>query len=99
MNNSTNLFGGYQMVDLKELNLLEAEETQSRPGLYAKLQRAIKNNKPVVAYNCIWGTGKPVTPTQVYVYQVASDSIIATLGTLQIVVSAADVVTINNLVS
>lgn len=99
MDNGTNLFGGYQMIDFKELNLLESEETQSRHGLYTKLQKAIQHNKPVVAYNCIYGTGKPVTPTQVYVYQVASDSIIATLGTLQIVVSAADVVTINNLVS
>lgn len=99
MDNGTNLFGGYQMIDLKELNLLESEKTQSRPGLYAKLQRAIQHNKPVVAYNCIYGTGKPVTPTQVYVYQIANDSVAATLGTLQIVVSNTDVVTINNLIS
>ena len=88
---------GYIMVDCKGMNFL-AESAQTIAGLYDRVKSAMKTGKPIYAYNCIWGTGKPVTPISVFAIDFGDDGIIATASTLQIVISKLDAVTINNMV-
>lgn len=88
------------MIDCGGLNLL-SESAQTRTGLYATLKDAIKMGKPVFAYNCVWGTGNPITAIPVSVNAettTANADIICTASTLQIWVSNADSVTIVNMI-
>lgn len=90
--------GGYVMIDCTGLDLTKGSTEQTINGLYNKVQTAMKSNKPIYAYNAIWGTGKPITPIQVFVIQF-DGYVICTSSTLQIILTSSDVVTINNLVS
>lgn len=89
------MMNGYVSVDCKGLNLL-AESSQTITGLYAACQEAMSTNKPIVAVNCVYGTGVNMTPINVFI--VPFDGyIVATASVLQIVVTDEDAVTINNL--
>lgn len=90
--------GGYQMIDCKNLNLLGGSTPQIKTGFYKKLQKALKDNKPVYAYNCIYGDGHPMTPIQVMCQQEDANTIVCTSSILQIWVTKTDSVTIASLV-
>lgn len=90
--------GGYQIIDCDGLNLLGGSTPQTKTGLYKKLQSALKSNKPVYAYNCIYGEGHPMTPVQVMCQQEDANTIVATASILQIWVTKSDSVTIASLV-
>lgn len=94
--------GGYYMIDCGGLNLLAgATSTQTRTGMYATVQDAIKMRKPVFAYNCVWGTGNPMTAIPVMANAEttsANADIIITASTLQIVVAPDDTITIVNMI-
>lgn len=95
-----NTNGGYFMVNCGGLNLL-SESAQTRTGMYATMQDAIKMGKPVFAYNCVWGTGNPITAIPVLVNKettAADSSIVCTASTLQIWVSPDDSVTVQNMI-
>lgn len=87
--------GGYALIDCKGLNLL-SDSSQTVSGLFARLGKAIKDNKPVYAANCKWGTN-PITPIPVLVNDDGSGSHICTSSTLQIWVASDDSVTIVNM--
>ena len=53
--------GGYIMIDCKGLNLL-ATESQTIDGLYAESEAALATGKPVIANNCEYGEGVPMSP-------------------------------------
>lgn len=91
--------GGYQMIDCQGLNLLGGSTPQTKTGLYAKLEEALASGKPIFAYNCIYGTGHPMTPIQVMAQQESATSIICTASILQIIVTSSDSVTIASLIS
>lgn len=91
--------GGYQIIDCKELNLLGGSTPQIKTGFYKKLKQAMKSNKPIYAYNCIYGAGHPMTPIQVFAQQEDANTIVATSSILQIWCTKADSVTIASLVS
>lgn len=93
-----NLKGGYQMIDCQGLDLTKGT-AQTITGIYEELTQAIATGKPVYAYNCIWGAGKPVTPMNVLCLQLDSTTITATASTLQINVKNNDKCTVGNLVS
>lgn len=91
--------GGYQMIDCQGLNLLGGSTPQTKTGLYAKLKEALASGKPIFAYNCIYGTGHPMSPIQVMAQQESATSIICTASILQIIVTSSDSITIASLIS
>lgn len=87
--------GGYVMVDCKKVNLL-AQSAQTIAGLYEACTDAIKTGKPVLACNCEYGEGVPMTPFFVMMI-VEAGVIIATASILQVRVANNDAVTIESL--
>ena len=87
--------GGYIMVDCKGLNLL-ADDTQNIEGLYDDCEAAIAAGVPVIAYNCEYGEGVPMSPISVFGI-IESGTIIFTASILQIRVDEDDDVTIVSL--
>lgn len=90
--------GGYQIIDCNGLNLLGGSTPQTKTGLYAKLKKALKDNVPIYAYNCIYGSGHPMSPIQVFAQQEDANTIVCTSSILQIWVTKTDSVTIASLV-
>ena len=86
---------GYISIDCKGLNLL-AEEEQTISGLYIEIQEAIATGKPMFATNLVWGDVSAISPVQVFSVQ-WDGYVILTSSTLQVIVTTADSVTINNL--
>lgn len=86
---------GYISIDCKGLNLL-AEEAQTISGLYNEIQAAIESGKPMFATNLVWGDVSAISPVQVFSVQ-WDGYVILTSSTLQVIVTTADSVTINNL--
>ena len=86
---------GYISIDCKGLNLL-AEEAQTITGLYNDVQEAIATGKPMFATNLVWGEVSALSPVQVFSVQ-WDGYVILTSSTLQVIVTTADSVTINNL--
>ena len=92
--------GGYFMVDCGGLNL-KAESAVTISGMYSRLLDAIKAQKPVFAYNVVFGSNNPMTPIPVMVNTEttsANADIFATASTLQIVVSYQDSVEVRNMI-
>lgn len=90
--------GGYILVDCNNLDLTKGETPQTIAGIYDATKKAMATGKPIVACNCIWGSGKLVTPISIMAIDFG-DVIICTAATLQIIITPASVVTINNLVA
>lgn len=90
--------GGYVMIDCKGLDLTKGSTEQTISGIYTDVKNAMMSGKPMIAYNCIWGTGKNITPINVFAIDFGS-CIIVTSSTLQIIITPLDVITINNLVA
>lgn len=86
---------GYIIIDCKGLDLL-AESAQTISGLYQTVQDAIASGKPLYATNMVWGEVSPVSPVQVFTVQF-DGYVVVTASTLQVIVTSADSVTINNL--
>lgn len=88
------LKGGYILIDCKGYNLLGDPATID--GIYDACIEALHLNKPVFAYNMLWGTAE-MTPIAVML-TTADDRITATASTLQLVIDEDDTVTVNNLI-
>lgn len=91
--------GGYVMIDCTGLDLTKGTTQQTISGLYNQVESAVATGKELVAVNCIWGAGKPVTPISCFAIRIEANKWYVTASTLQIVVTKNDKVTINNLVS
>lgn len=90
--------GGYIMIDCAGLDLTKGETPQTITGLHALVTAAVKTGKALFANNCIWGSGKPVSPVQVFaIYFADIETWIVTASTLQIIVPKNDSVTIVNM--
>ena len=88
---------GYVMVDCNKLNLL-SQSSQTVSGLYADSIDAIASGKPIIAVNCEYGTGVPMTPISVMAI-IEDGTVIFTAPILQIKVSNDDSVTIVPLIN
>lgn len=88
---------GYIMVDCQSINLL-AVESQTIPGLYARSIEAIDTGKPIIAVNCEYGEGVPMTPISVMAI-IEAGIVIFTASILQIRVASDDTVTIVPLIN
>ena len=89
--------GGYTLIDCRGLDLTSAEE-QTKPGIYAQLKTAMVIGKPLIGCNCYWGSGKPLTPIHFFANQYAENLIVCTSSILNINVTSADKITVQNLV-
>lgn len=88
---------GYITVDCKGMNLL-ADSSQTISGLYSDCVEAMVSGKPIIACNCVYGTGVNSSPISVMgIYE--DTDIIFTSSILQIVVSSDDSVVIRSLVT
>lgn len=88
---------GYAMIDCKGCNLL-AQSSQTISGLYAACAAAVKSGKPIIAVNCNYGTGVPMTP--INVFGIVEDGVyVFTASILQIRVATGDTVTITPLIN
>ena len=81
-------------IDCNGLNLL-SQTTQTITGLHARLIDAINTDKLIMAVNMLWGE-LSITPIPVFAIDFG-DYIICTASTLQVIVTTADVVTVNNM--
>lgn len=90
--------GGYINIDCSGLDLTKGATEQTIIGLYQTVKSAFKANKPIFAYNAIWGTNGIVSPIQVFVVDFGT-KFVCTSSTLQINVTNQDKVTITNLIS
>lgn len=90
--------GGYMMIDCKSLDLTKLDETQTISGLYADCMKAFSYNKPILAYNCIYGTVGKVSPVPVFATIPDEGRVCLTSSVLQIFVTSEDVVTINSMI-
>lgn len=91
--------GGYIMVDCKGLDLTSREE-QTISGLYNDMVNAIKTGKPLVAYNCVWGSNNdsPMSPIRFFVQNWTDSLVVGTASILNISCTSADKVTVTSLV-
>lgn len=91
--------GGYIMVDCKGLDLTSREE-QTISGLYNDMVNAIKTGKPLVAYNCVWGSNNdsPMTPIPFFAQNWTDSLVVGTASILNISCTSADKVTVTSLV-
>ena len=73
---------GYVMLDGGGIDLTK-DTAQSITGSWARTVKAIATNKPIVAYNCFYGTA-PLSPVNVFGWYLASDEIVLVGATLHI---------------
>lgn len=90
--------GGYINIDCSGLDLTKGATEQTITGLYQTVKSAFKANKPIFAYNAIWGTNGIVSPIQIFVVDMGV-KFVCTTSTLQINVTNQDKVTITNLIT
>lgn len=93
------MIAGTQYIDCEGLNLLGGSTPQTKTGLYAKVKKALNVGIPIIAFNCIYGTGHPMSPIFIFAQQEDAHTIIATSSILQIVITDEDSVTIRSLVN
>lgn len=91
------MVAGFQYIDCAGLNLLGGSTPQTKTGLYAKVKQALNIGIPMIAFNCIYGEGHPMSPIFVFAQQEDAHTIIATSSILQIVITDEDSVTIQSL--
>ena len=85
--------GGYFMVDCEKLDLTSDSEV-TKTGFWNKAKEAIASDKPIIAYNCVYGTGVPVSPVTCFGWYISTTEIVIVGATLHIHVTSADKVRI-----
>lgn len=85
--------GGYFMLDCEKLDLTSDTEVK-KTGFWNKAKEAIAAGKPLIAYNCVYGTGVPVSPVTCFGWYISTTEIVIVGATLHIHVTSADKVRI-----
>lgn len=88
---------GYILVDCTGVELT-ADSATTINGLYAKAKAANDTGKPCFACNCTYNSYK-VSPIPVQVIEVSDGTIIASAEWLQVFITTADSVTVQNMLS
>ena len=87
--------GGYVMVDCEGLDLT-SESPVTKTGFWKKAVAVLAAGKPIVAYNCVYGSGKPVSPVTCFGWYLSSSSIVIVGATLHIIVGDDDSVVVQD---
>lgn len=90
------LKGGAVLIDTKGLELT-TQTSVTINGLYENIEKAVKAEKPIFAYNVEF-EGYKVSPIAVFANKRPSGNFICTASTLQIEVTDDDEVTIHNMI-
>lgn len=85
---------GYTLIDCRGLDLT-SQSAQTISGVYAQIRTAMVIGKPIIGCNCVWGTGKPLTPIHFCAFQSSEGLIVCKFSTLTINVTSSDVITIS----
>lgn len=93
------MVGGYNLVDCKGLDLTGGDTPQSITGIWNEAVTALKLNKPIVAYNCVYGTGVTVSPVTCFGWYISSTEIVVVGATLHIHIKNDDSVTVLDVAS
>ena len=91
------MVGGYYLVDCEALDLT-SESAVTKTGFWNKAKKALAQNKPLMAYNCLYGSGKPVSPVPCFGWYLSSSSIVIVGATLHIIISNDDSVIVQDVV-
>lgn len=75
--------GGYYLVDCEGLDLTTSVKV-TKAGWWDKAKKALASNKPLVCCNCVYGTGKKVTPVTCFGWYINSSTIVIVGATLHI---------------
>lgn len=89
--------GGYFLADCTGLNLASSS-SQSITGIWEKAKAALESNKPIIAHNCVYGTGVAVSPVTCFGWYIASDEIVIVGATLHIHIKDDDTATVLDVV-
>lgn len=85
---------GYIMVDCKGLDLTGGDTQQTINGIWNEAVTAIKSGKPIIAHNCVYGSGVPVSPVTCFGWYIADDEIVIVGATLHIHIKDDDTLTV-----
>lgn len=86
--------GGYQLINCKGLDLTGGSTPQTITNGWAIAKKAIASGKPIVACNCVYGTGVPVSPVTCFGWYISATEIVIVGATLHIHVKNDNTVTI-----
>ena len=64
--------GGYFLLDCKGLDLTE-DTAQTISGSWQDCVDALKAGKPIIAHNCVYGSGVPVSPVTCFGWYIATE--------------------------
>lgn len=90
--------GGYIVVDCAGIDLSD-NTSQTVDGIWDKAVSAIDTDKPIVAYNTEYGTGKRVSPVTCFGWYIDTDEIVIVGATLHIHIKDDDSVLVLDVAS
>ena len=90
--------GGYFMVDCKGLDLTETDP-QTISGIWNDAVTAMATGKPIIAHNCVYGSGVNVSPVTCFGWYISATEIVIVGATLHIHVKSDNTVTVLDVVS
>ena len=85
--------GGYFLLDATGLDLSSASP-QTIACSWSKAVEAMKSGKPIIAHNCVYGSGVNVSPVTCFGWYIAADEIVIVGATLHIHVKNTNVCTV-----
>ena len=86
--------GGYFMLDCKGLDLTGGSTPQTISGCWYDVKQALAINKPIIAYNCVYGKGVNVSPIPVFGWYISTTEIVLVGATLHVHVKSDNTCTI-----
>ena len=90
--------GGYIIADCGGLDLTKGSTPQTIDGIWDKAVAALASNKPIIAKNCVYGTGVPVSPVPAFGWYIDDDEIVIVGATLHIHIHDDDSLTVLDVV-
>lgn len=85
--------GGYFLLDATGLDL-SSGSAQSISGCWQLAKDAIASKKPIIAHNCVYGTGVPVSPVTCFGWYISTTEIVIVGATLHIHVKSDNTCTV-----
>ena len=85
--------GGYFLLDATGLDL-SSSSAQSIAGCWQLAKNAIASKKPIIAHNCIYGSGVPVSPVTCFGWYLGESEIVIVGATLHIHVKSDNTCTV-----
>ncbi len=85
--------GGYMMVDCKGLDLTGGSTPQTITGIWGDAEKALASGKPIIAHNCVYGVGVPVSPVVCFGWRISTTEIVIVSATIHVHIKSDNTVT------